>query len=104
VKHRETIRDFERDALVDALRAGKKWEEAKALLPDVDSAALDAGFKAFCHEQAGLELAEPEAEDDGTPDDPPRFEESGEAAPAAPAAPAKSRKPRASKAKTTPTS
>lgn len=55
-KLRDGIRDFEKAALVEALRAGKTWEEAKEILPDVDPQVLDAGFKEWAHGAAGRYL------------------------------------------------
>jgi hypothetical protein len=55
---RVTILEVERDRLVDALREGKSWAEAKVLVPDVDPEVLDRGFEAWAHKEAGVELAE----------------------------------------------
>jgi hypothetical protein len=59
---RVTILEVERDRLVDALRKGKTWGEAKALVPDVDPEVLDRGFQAWAHKEAGLELEDPAPE------------------------------------------
>ena len=73
---RDAINNDEGLALARALRAGKTWEEAKAALPGVDPAALDAGWKEWAHREAGVELTvpvvvtpepAPEPEDDSEP-------------------------------------
>ena len=51
---RKTLKGLERTLLVSALKSGKSWEQAKALLPDVDPALLDSNFKAWALRAAGL--------------------------------------------------
>jgi len=52
--------------LVQALRAGKTWDEVRGSLPDVDPAHLDKEFRERCFRQAGLLLADPpQAESQG---------------------------------------
>ncbi len=59
---RSGIRDFEKAELVEALKAGKTWDEAKEILPDVDPKVLDEGFKEWAHKEAGIKVATEEGD------------------------------------------
>ena len=51
---RDAIGPDEEGKLVRALRSGLPWEEVREILPGVDPAALDRGFKDRIHMLAGL--------------------------------------------------
>ena len=53
---RDAITDTEKFKLVRLLRAGHPWEKVRDALPGVNAVALDANFKAWAHEKAGVAL------------------------------------------------
>jgi archaellum component FlaD/FlaE len=58
---REAITDSEKFTLVRLVKAGVPWEKVrKALLPEVDPAALDANWKDWVFDRAGKEAEQDE--------------------------------------------
>lgn len=56
---RTTITTQEEAKVLREFLETKDWEAAKAVLPDVDPAALDKGWKAWAHKKAGVALEQP---------------------------------------------
>jgi hypothetical protein len=55
---RDAINKDEGRSLAAAMRLGKSWDEVRGMIPGVDPAALDRGWKAWVLREAGV--VEPE--------------------------------------------